>query len=733
MRGTAATALLEYGSPAADSAKPALLKALKEADASDQPQIAWALATLHEQTAFDDVMKLYRAGHLAKVQRLDGNPAFDPELLASMVSLDKLAALAGDESESVRQLVATVLSRSADAKWTDTLIKLVSDKSIDVAREAAVGLGKIANEQAMAPLLGALGKADKESRQKFLEALRDGVGGRGLVLALKSVQQKDADTIRFQTQLIFDMIQSVQDPRAGDALAEYIASNPAPHWKTIAAIRLAEIGDLRAVPTLAWRMRQEPPELYGKVPEEKRLWGDDDKERVVASRMLADLAILYPDKRPQIREQAYAAVKYWITDKPQPHANGLRFMAASEATEILPDMRKWAFPKEQFPQPGAPRMNESWGTAQSALRYIGWMQDKQSWPQLEAQLKRRPEKIDATMDSLLQGGLAVMGMSLRAVGVGAADGFAQWGDSKAYEPLVKYIDDKQNNEQSRIEACFALGWVATDDQMKEIVKKVREADKPDPKTQLIRGCYLEALIRKPVPAATAGLVDLINDKLDLEVRHQAARAIGFGGMTPAIQNQLFEKLKDPSVRNDAALAILVGGDADGVRRMMASYNDADPANLEELKVIYNATFGYWSDRNYENGDVARWIENAGIATRVKVRDSLQDWPKLILSRAVQGIDYDNGPHSVTRVQMRIRLLRDARGADEKKRRQAVMILQFMGEKGALMTLKAEAGPAQEQARQAFFDLMNPKATTEAIPTAKDPKGPPEPGSKIIPR
>src|SRR4029079_4141792 len=161
VRGTAATAILEYGTPGGDAAKPALTKALKESDASDMPQIAWALAALHEGSAFDAVMKEYRLGHLAKVQRLDGNPAFDPEQLAAMVSLDKLATLAGDESESVRQLVATVLSRNADPKYTDTLLKLVQDKSVDVAREAAVGLGKIANEQAMQPLLGALAKADK--------------------------------------------------------------------------------------------------------------------------------------------------------------------------------------------------------------------------------------------------------------------------------------------------------------------------------------------------------------------------------------------------------------------------------------------------------------------------------------------------------------------------------------------------------------------------------------------
>lgn len=719
VRGTAATALLEYGSPAADGAKPALLKALQDANESDRPQIAWALATLHEPTSFDEVLKEYRLGHLAKVQRLDGNPSFDPEILASMVPLDKLATLAGDESESVRQLVATVLSRNAEAKWTDTLVKLVSDKSVEVAREAAVGLGKIANEKAMQPLLGALAKADKDSRQKFLEALRDGVGGRGLVLALKSVDTSKRDTEKFQTKLIFDMLKGLEDPRSGDLLVEYIGRTQNPHWKTEAALRLAEIGDIRAVPTLGWRMKQDPLTLYSKdLDPEYRM---DDNERVVSARMLADLAVLYPDKRPEIRQEAYDGVYHWIADKPQPHANGLRFMAAADAKDALPKMRGWANPSTPFPKEGQQEFPPVWATAQSALRYIGWMQDPQAWPMLENQLRRRPEKVDATMEALLQGGMAVMGMSLRAVGVGAAHGFAQWGDSKAYPNLVKYIEDKQNNEQSRIEACFSLGWVATDEQMKEVVKKVHEFDKPDPKTQLIRGCFLETLIRHPAPEATAGLVDLINDKLDLEVRHQAARAIGFGGMTPAIQTQLFEKLKDPSVRNDAALALLVGGDEDTVRRTIATFNDVDPAGLEELKVIYNQSFGYWSDKNYESGDVSRWIRNAHAASRVRVRDALQDWPKLILSRAIQGIDYDNGPHSVTRVQMRVRLDRDARGADDKKRANAIAMLKFMGEKGVLMSLKSDQGPWQEPARQAFFELMNPKLSTEALPETKDAK------------
>jgi HEAT repeat protein len=720
VRGTAAQALLEYGSPAADSAKPALLKALKEATEADRPQIAWALALLHEGSAFDDVMKEYRAGKLSSVQRLDKSPAFDPEHLASMVSLERLATLAGDESESVRQLVATVLSRNAEPKYTATLVKLVQDKSVEVAREAAVGLGKIANEEAMMPLLGALVKADKDSRQKFLEALRDGVGGKGLVLALRSVDKSKHETEKFQTKLLFDMLRTLEDPRAGDLLVQYIDSNPHPHWKTEAALRLAEVGDLRAVPTLAWRMKQDPLVLYTKEADPD--YRQDDNERVVSARMLADLALLYPDRRGEVRSQAYEGVRAWITDKPQPHANGLRFMAASDAKEALPQMRKWANPSTPFPREGQQDFPPVWATAQSALRYVGWMQDPQSWGMLEAQLRRRPEKVDATMEALLQGGMAVMGMTLRAIGVGASYGFAQWGDPKAYPVLVKYIEDKQNNEQSRLDACFSLGWVATDEQMQEVARKVKELDKPEPKVQLVRTCYLETLVRRPVPEAAATLVDLINGSTDLLVQHQAARAIGFGGMKPETASKLFEKLNSPATRNDAALALLIGGDADMARRALASYADVDKAALEELKVIYDATFGYWSDKNYENGDVARWITNAQAASRVKLGDALQDWPRLILARAIQGIDYDNGPHSVTRVQMRVRLLRDAHSADETKRTQAVQILKFMNEKGVLMALKGEEIPAKNLAKQAFFELMNPKMGTDALPEAKGSGG-----------
>ena len=205
----AATALAEYGSPMADKAKEPLLKSLKTAGVASRPQIAWAEVVLGDSRAFDEVMKLYRIGHLSKVQRLGGGVAFDPNMIVKLVSLDKLASLAGDKSDAVRQLVATVLSRKADPKYTDALIKLVKDKDEEVARQAAPGLGKIGDERARGPLLDALKGADKDSRKKYLEALRDGIGDQGLVLALQSNRPE-----RREEGLVPDQADLLDDPRA---------------------------------------------------------------------------------------------------------------------------------------------------------------------------------------------------------------------------------------------------------------------------------------------------------------------------------------------------------------------------------------------------------------------------------------------------------------------------------------------------------------------------------------
>ena len=722
IRGVAAQVLASFGSPDADSGKDPLQKALLEADESDRPQITWALVTLHDARVFEKAMDLYRKGHLAKVQRLGGGPAFNAEEIAKLVSIDTLAGMAGDQSDAVRQLIANILSRNAQPKYTDSLIRLVRDPVVEVAREAANGLGKIADAKARGPLLEALAKADKDNRQKFLEALRDGIGGEGLVIALGSVSKEKVETNWHQNKQIFDMLHMLADTRASNALVQYIETQkPHLHWETEAALRLAEVGDLRAVPYLAARMRVDPLKAYANNNDYERMLRRDDNARVVAARMLSDLAILHPEAVADIRAKAEDAVIFWLHDKPEPHANGLRFLAATGSTKDLEALRKWANPSIPLPKEGQqPPLPREWEVAQSAMRYVGWLKDGPSWSVLERGLARRDKKIDVTMDSLMGGGLAILGMTLRALNVGSADGFAQWGDSRAFPLLMKFIQNDQENEQGRLEACFALPWVATDDNMNEIVKKVHEYKQKDPKKQFIRGCLLEALVHRTVPGVSAGLVDMIDKESDVEVRHQVARAIGFGGFDDRVAQQLVKKMEDVDTRNDAALALILGGTTDAATKAVAMYSDYPKEALDELKDIYYRSFGYWSDEDFSKGKLYRWVETAESIARIRVKDTLQDWARLRLQAQFDNLDFDNGPRSMTRVVLRYRLMDDAKKGDSARKRSAIQTLKFMKEQGSLMALRDEQGETGQLANRAFFELMNPKIVLgENVPAAKD--------------
>ena len=740
IQGMAGTALAEYGSPAADKAKDPLLAALKTAPAGAKPQIAWALIVLGEARAFEDIMALYRLGHLSKVQRLGGGTAFDPERIVRLISLDKLASYGGDESPAVRQLVATVLSRNAEPKWTNVLIKLVQDPDPEIARQAAPGLGKIGDAAAREPLLAALKKADQESRTKFLEAIRDGIGAAGLVIALEAVNMDDIRIGWFQRKQIFDMIEKFADPRGGDSLMKFIETKPHIHWETRAATAMAQIGDIRAIPSLSKRMRMDPLKIYSDQNDYEMMLKRDDNERVVGSRMIADLAVLHPEKRDFIREESADSVMFWIHELPSPHANGLRALAAMESKKDLDAFRKWANPNSPLPKEGQqPPMPEEWVVAQSAMRYVGWLKDQNSWNVLEKALTRRSPELDVTMDGLMAGGKAILGMALRAIGVGAADGFSQWRDPKAFKPLLTYIEEPKNNEQSRASACAALAWVATDEQFLEVVKKIEEYKGLEKSDQIRRTCLLETLIQRPVPGLGKALLGLMTPEASVELRHQAARAIAKSGIDKETETKLFEMMKSEALMTDAALALILGADPETASRAVAFFADKPKPVMEDLSDLWFRSFGYWSYEDLDKGLIFKYVDNAvaisrldlnAKSTRKDIPVGPQEWATALLMRQLDNMDFDNGPHSFTRVVLRHRLYNMAKGDDATKRAGAIRTLKFMAsnkdkrDAGVLLALREEKGPATELARQAYFEIMNPKilaAGKIAAETAGDEK------------
>ncbi len=722
IRSQAALALAHFGLPSAEKAKPALLAALKEAGPESKPQIAWALAVLREAGAFEEIMALYRAGHLSKVQRLGGGNAFDPGVIVDLISLDQLASLYKDESPAVRQLVATVLSRKADSKYTEQLIALVQDPDKSVAHQAAPGLGKIGDERARQPLVDAMRGQRPEERAEYLSALRDGIGSAGLVLGFETVSTESKTKEWHQTEQIFKMIDALNDPSGADALYAYLQETSHPHWKYRAARALAAVGDVRAVPALATRLRQDSEKIYSDDTDYEQLLKRNNKERVEAARMVADLVVMHPDKQEQIRDEAEHALWQWITSLPSPHANGLRALTLLDSKLHLKKLDEWAFPKQPLPLMGQqPPMPEEWVIAQSALRYVGMLKNDKYYGRLIDQLKRKEADLDVTMDALLGGGLAILGMTLRAVGLGASQGLSEWQVGKAFEPLMEYIEDPKQNEQSRQEACAALAWVADDDGMIKIAEKIGEYGGQEQADQTRRWCLLEGLVQRPVQGTAAALLPMLRPEAEFKVRHQVARAIGKAGVTPDVEAKLFELLKDESLRLDAALALMLGGTPDVAARALAGLADAPRSAMDELQEMWYKSFGYWSHDDLEKGHLFRFVDNAVAASRVELQDTPQQWVRVQLIRQLDNLIYDNGPHSFTRVVLRGRLMQLAKGDDGAKRAGAIRALQFMSEQGVLLALRNEAGETGTLAREAYHELVNPELVTTAVRSFEEEK------------
>ena len=61
--------------------------------------------------------------------------------------------------------------------------------------------------------------------------------------------------------------------------------------------------------------------------------------------------------------------------------------------------------------------------------------------------------------------------------------------------------------KTRRSACFAMSWLANDEQMKEVVKKVHDNNRNGEKKLAPPELLPRAMVHRPVPEATGGLVD----------------------------------------------------------------------------------------------------------------------------------------------------------------------------------------------------------------------------------
>jgi hypothetical protein len=200
-----------------------------------------------------------------------------------------------------------------------------------------------------------------------------------------------------------------------------------------------------------------------------------------------------------------------------------------------------------------------------------------------------------------------------------------------------------------------------------------------------------------------------------------ARAIAKGGFDANIEAQLFKMMESDALVNDAALALMLGGSPDTAARAVAQYANKPKAALDELGDLWYRSFGYWSTEDLESGLIFKFVDNAEAISKLSIRMTQQEWARVMLMKQFENLDFDNGPHSFTRVVLRYRLWQMAK-TDEAKRAGAIRALKFMSEQGVLLALRDESGPAGELARAAYFELMNPKVVLDGVKVPEGKKG-----------
>lgn len=486
-------------------------------------------------------------------------------------------------------------------------------------------------------------------------------------------------------------IRQLADPRGADALVEYATASTSSqrspgermYFETLAAFALAELGDVRAIRLLAARLALDPLTLYDDSPEQLGL-KRDDQERVIASRLIADLAELHPELASDIRDVAARGLDDWVRDRPVPHANAMRARARLHVEDpaVRKEQLEWADPKAPLPKKGAqPPFPSEFAVAQSALRWLGASKHPKAIDVLRKQLHRRPKGFDGRMDGLLLQGSAILGMTLRALASGAAHGFAELGDPKAVPWLLAYIDEDLENEQSRTDACQAVAWLIPDGESAQLAKRLKAwSAKRTTEDEFRTLCLLDGLVLRTSDALVPLLLGVVKDAQSNPLAaSRAAKALGKHGLDTTTEAALLAEL-DGARSEAAAVAIALGGSPAAMQVLAMRAANAKGSWLPTVISEYSDAIRVIYADDVTGGHFLRWVENAlGLELAAEA-----------LQKAVREAEFDSGPKSLTRVVLRgrLRAIAEKSGPDQKR---AIRAFEVLGERGMLLALAEKEG------------------------------------------
>jgi len=715
LRILASRALMEIGPRLSTGAKDSLMLMLPRERDDSAGALAWTLVLAQDARVYDRALDLFRKRLFSHVQYFDGRPALDAALLGAL-NLPRTLSLARDSDPEVRRLVAATCSRAALPECAPWLVEFMKDVYPEVRMRAIPGLAKLGTRETLDALNSALRLATGSWRNKYLESLRDEAGMLGLVAALHSVSDNSEQALS-QILQIFELIdshlaaprRSMLDPIGADAMADYMEHAPTGQWRYRAAQVLAAIGDLRSLPVLGERLRPLPPQSKHEIASHNPPIELGEEDFTAPASLIADLADLHTESLGEVRKWTETALLAGQLQLPIPRAEGMRALVKMDSKRGVDLLYKWARPTTALPAIHQyPPLPMQWLVAQTALRYLGRVHSAAARRLLEESLRRRPQGVDISGSASLGGNYAMLAMALNSLGIGAAQGLSEAGSESYEDPLLRFALDPSENEQSRLEACRALAWTSnTVDSKRKILARARGMRSPAGSNNFTLNCLLETLSTRANPEIRDELVPFLLELIaasDMQSALVVARAIGRAEISEASEPTLLALLQQADLAAiPAALALLLGGRSElatlAALRMLGRSSRAQA----ELQQAYYHSFDTLYDEDVERDTINRWVRNALVIEKFSPRGIRLKWVWDLLGQQLRNLDYDTGPHSMTRTVFRNRLYQQALTGNT----MAIDTLLLAGERGMLFALRDNPGDLSFAAYRAYFRFLPP--------------------------
>ncbi len=690
-RAQAALGLAEIGSPAADAARAKLNEVLPTTtDQLDRVEVAWALVVLGDATAWTTIRELLESGKLQQVQGLNQRRIFDPALVARAAGKARLVELVSSRSVGSRRLAALSLAELATPDLIEPLAVLSRDADADVAREAAIGLGRTGDPRATDGIMAYLA-AHPDQRDGVLGALATSAGAAGLGVVIHGA--RDLQTRATATRLLRDQ----HDPDSGEALSEALAAatgtdEVSQGMRRNAVFGLAEVGDPRAVDGLIqyanWGLTHTDPN----------------------STQEAKLALDHIRRIPGAPARAKDALLALLRD---PHGDFARTPAllalaktgdASVASVVTPFLAQ-------------PDAQEGAAVAVCSLRLPDCFGRVLTQAKMPAGLRMveetvRDEQVFIARRNAINA-LAWAGLRREGPPLAAAQRAA------VVRELRRIVEDVNDRPSLRESAGFSLATVADDATIAELANRATDTAVPE----ATRLYYVYALRARSNPQLANRLVQTyLRRGVDPGLMKVAAITAGFGA-DDSTSDLLIPLLAladpaDANVRFAAGVATALGGNARAANALVEALaasdelagtllNEFTPRNANPNAQTQNENLSLLplTPEMFADGRVYRRVEVASILETGKGNKHFSFALNQLTGRLRAGWEAAPG---IGPYEVRAELRRAALGSDARSRDQAFRALRALNDRGSLLSLRRQTRvpEAAERARRELLEMSS---------------------------